>query len=130
MSPIIPETHTLVHFNVMFAQLFNVLSMSQAISLYEINPVKTLTIEGLVNGSFPAIKATDYIALPFVGPRTVAYVHALIDDTVTVLQTESPNTEALQNECMVRQELEKMNPAVMHTLQQSTRRRACSVGGG
>ena len=82
-------------------------------SLYEINPVKTLTIEALVNGSFPAIKATDDEALPFVGPRTVAYVHALIVDTVTVLQTESPNAEALRNESMLRQELEKMKPAVM-----------------
>ncbi len=72
--PIIPQTHTLVHFNVMFAHLFSVLSKSQAMSLYEINPVKTLTIEALVNGSFPAIKATDDVALPFVGPRTVAYV--------------------------------------------------------
>ena len=40
---IIPETHTLVHFNVMFAHLFNALSKSQAMSLYEINPVKTLS---------------------------------------------------------------------------------------
>ena len=54
-------------------------------SLYEINPVKTLTIEALVNCSFPAIKATDDIALPFVGPRTVAYIHALIVDSVTVV---------------------------------------------
>jgi hypothetical protein len=41
----------------MFAHLFNVLSKSQAMSLYEINQVKTLTIEALVNDSFPAIKA-------------------------------------------------------------------------
>ncbi len=75
--PIIPETHTLFHFNVMFAHLFNVLPKSQAMSLYEINQVKTLTIEALVNSSFPAIKATDDVALPFVGPRTVAYGHAL-----------------------------------------------------
>ena len=82
-------------------------------SLYEINLVKTLTIEALVNGSFPPIKATDDQALPFVGPRTVAYIHALIVDTVTVLQTESTNAKALQNEAMLRQELEKMKPAVM-----------------
>ena len=81
--------------------------------LYEINPVKTLTIEALVNGSFPAIKATDDQALPFLGPRTVAYIHALIVDTVTVLQTESPNAEALRNEAMLRQELEKMKPDIM-----------------
>ncbi len=87
--PIVPETQTLVHFNVMFAHLFNVLSKSQAMSLYEISPMKTLTIEALVNGSFPAIKATDNVALPFVGPRTVAYVHALIVETVTVLQADN-----------------------------------------
>ncbi len=62
---------------------------SQAMSLYEINQVKTLTIETLVNGSFPAIKATHDIALPFVGPRTVAYIHTLIVDTVNVLQGSS-----------------------------------------
>ncbi len=110
---IIPETCKLVHFNILFTHLFNALSKSQAMLLYEINQVKTLTIEALVNCSFPAIKATDNAALPFVGQRTVAYIHALIVDTVTVLQTESPNTEALQNESMVRQELEKVNPAVM-----------------
>jgi hypothetical protein len=82
-------------------------------SLYEINQVKTITIEALVNCPFPAIKATDDVPLPFVG-RTVAYIHALIVDSGTVLQAESPNTEALQNEYMVRQELEKLNPAVMH----------------
>ena len=77
----------------MFAHPFNVLSKSQDMLLYEINLVKTLTIEALVNCSFPAIKATDDKALPFVGPRTVAYIHALIVDTVTVLQTESPNAD-------------------------------------
>ena len=50
--PVVPDTHTLVHFNVMFAHLFNVLSKSQAMSLYEINPVKTLTIDALVNVFF------------------------------------------------------------------------------
>ncbi len=83
-------------------------------SLYEINLVKRLTIEALVNSSFTAIKATDDIALPFLGPRTVAYVHAQIVNTVIMPQTESPNAEALQNESMVYQELENMNPAVMH----------------
>ncbi len=98
LKPIIPETHKLVHFNVMFAHLF--ISKSQGMSLYEIILVKTLTIdlEALVDCSFPAIKATDNIALPFLGPRTVAYIHALIVDSVILLQAESPNTEALQNE--------------------------------
>ncbi len=80
----IPETHKLVHFNVMFAHLFNVLSKSQGMSLYEIKLVKTPTIEALVNRSFSSHQGN--VALPYIGPRTVAYIHALIVDSVTLLQ--------------------------------------------
>ena len=108
--PIIPEDHNLVHFNVLFAHLFNVLSKCQAMGMYEINPSKHLTINALVEGSFPAINATDGKPTPFVGPRTVAYIHALIVDTVTILQSHAPNTRALRNETMVHQELQNMDP--------------------
>jgi hypothetical protein len=70
-------------------------------------------MKALVNSTFPAIKATEGVALSFVGPKTVVYIHALIVDSVTMLQVDSPNNEAIRNEVMIRQELATMNPAVM-----------------
>ena len=90
-APIIAEAQTLVHFNMLFAHLFFHLSKSQAMSAYEINPSKLLTINALLEGSFPAIKATNNLPTPFVSPRTVAYIHALIIDTVSQLHSDSPN---------------------------------------
>jgi hypothetical protein len=71
-SQIIPETQQLVHFNMLGAHLFNMLSSSQAMLLYAINPLKLLTINVLLEGSFLAIKATDNLPTPFVSARAVA----------------------------------------------------------
>jgi hypothetical protein len=109
---ILTEAQTLVHFNMLFAHLFFHLSKSQAMSVYEINPSELLrlTISALVESSFPAIKATDNQPTPFVSPRTVAYIHALVINTVSMHHSDSPNARALRNETMVRQELQNMTP--------------------
>jgi hypothetical protein len=57
--PFIPDTMELVHFNVLFAHLFSVMSGSQSMSAFEINLCKHLTVSALVDGSFPAITSTD-----------------------------------------------------------------------
>jgi hypothetical protein len=44
----IPDTMELVHFNVLFAHLFSVLSGSQSMSAFEINPCKHLTVSALM----------------------------------------------------------------------------------
>ncbi len=51
---------------------------------------------------------------PFVSPATIAYIHGLIIDSVTALQTDSTTTRALRCETMARQELESMPLADFH----------------
>ena len=88
--PFIPDTMELVHFNLPFAHLFSVLSRNQSMSAFEINPCKHLTVSALINGSFPAIASTDNKPTPMVTSKTAGYIHALIIDTVTVNNSESP----------------------------------------
>ncbi len=75
---------------VLFAHIFSVLSGSQSISAFEINPCKHLTVSALINSSFPAIKSTDNKPTPLVTSKTAGYIHTLIIDTVTVNNSESP----------------------------------------
>ncbi len=89
--PFIPDTMELVHFNVLLAHRFSVLSGSQ--SAFEINPLKHLTVSAqpaLIDGSFPAIASTDNKPTPMVTSKTAGYIHALIIDTVTVNNSKSP----------------------------------------
>ena len=79
-------------------------------SLFEINPSKLLTITSLSDSTFPAIQSTDNKPTPFVSPRTVAYIHALLIDTVSAHHSDSPYAQALQNETLVREELQKLDP--------------------
>ncbi len=51
---------------------------------------------------------------PFVSPATIAYIHGLIINSVTALQTDSTTTRALRCETMARQELESMPLAEFH----------------
>jgi hypothetical protein len=73
----IPDTMELVHFNVLFAHLFSVLSGSQSMSAFEISPCKHLTVSALIDSSFPAIKSTDNKPTPMVTSKTAGYIHAL-----------------------------------------------------
>ena len=113
--PIVAPEQKLDHFNVLFAHLFSVLANSQALSAYDINPSKLLTVTSLLDSTFPAIKATNNQPMPLVSPRTVGYIHALIIDTVSLHHSDSPNCRALRTEIMVRDELQKSDPAVLRT---------------
>ena len=113
--PIVAQEQKLDHFNVLFAHLFSVLANSQALSAYDINPSKLLTVTSLLDSTFPAIKTTNNQPTPLVSPRTVGYIHALIIDTVSLHHSDSPNCRALRTEIMVRDELQKSDPAVLRT---------------
>ncbi len=89
---IIPDTQDRVHFNVLFVRLYNMLSKSQAMSLYEVNPAKLLA-SALLEGTFPAIKATDNLPTLFVSPRTVAYIYTLIVDSVTRIDQHASSSK-------------------------------------
>ena len=113
--PFIPDTMELVHFNVLFAHLFSVLSGSQSMSAFEINPCKHLTVSALIDGSFPAKASTDNKPTPMVTSKTAGNIHALIIDTVTVNNSESPYARAIRNEQMICQELESIEPEAFRT---------------
>jgi hypothetical protein len=75
--PVIPEYTDLVHFNVLFTHLFSCLSHGQAMSAaMDICPSKLLTVTTLMEGTFPAIQASDNKSMPKITLRTVGYIHA------------------------------------------------------
>jgi hypothetical protein len=115
--PFIPDTMELVHFNVLrvFAHLFSVLSGSQSMSAFEINPHKHLTVSALIYGFLPAIKSTDNKPTPMVTSKTAGYIHALIIDIVTLNNSESPYARAIRNEQMICQELDSIEPEAFCT---------------
>jgi hypothetical protein len=109
--PVIPEYRDLVHFNVMFAHLFSCLSHGQAMfAAVDINQSKLLTVTTLMDSNFLAIQGTDDKRTPNITLRTVGYIHALMIDSVTLLQSASPNACALQNEKMIVEELSSVDP--------------------
>ncbi len=101
-TPIIAEAQKSVHFNVLFAHLFCHLSKSQAMSVYGISPYKLLAVTALLDKSVPAIKGINNMPTSLVTARTVAYIHTLIIDTVSVNHSDSPNARALRTESMAR----------------------------
>ena len=107
-APAIDDDQTLVHHNKFFVHMLCQLSKSQGMMLLEISPSKDLTIIALLGSEFPAIKATNDLPTPVITPRTVAYIHALIIDTVSYSFSETTYARALRTENMARKELASM----------------------
>ncbi len=80
---IISADHKLVHFNALWCHLFHVLSTTKGMIFFQISPSKYLTILALVDRAFPPIKSTKNQLSPFITTKTVAYIFALIIDSVT-----------------------------------------------
>ena len=85
----------------LLAHLFVAITNSQAMQRFHINPSKNRTIAALMDASFLPIKATDNIKTPYVTPRTIAYVHALIVDSISLHHADALNELAIENEDMV-----------------------------
>ena len=112
--PIVADDHPLIHHNDLLAHLFDALSKSQGMVALTISPSKDNTISALLKNTFPAIKSTNDLPTPWISPSTIAYIHGLIIDSVTALQTDSVTTRAFRCETMARQELESMTLAEFH----------------
>ena len=101
-----------MHFNTLWCYLFYKLTGEEkedkGINAFKIFPSKGLTITALLDRGFPAIAATDNKPLPFVTTKTVAYIFALIIDSVTIFHQESPNSLAHQHEASILQALNDM----------------------
>ena len=88
-----------VQFNTLWCYLFYQLTgenkEDKGTNAFKIIPSKRLTITALLDRGFPAISATDNKPLPFVTTKTVAYIFALVIDSVAIYHQESPNSRAL-----------------------------------
>ena len=110
--PTIPNDADLLRFNDLFAHLLKALAGSQGMSSLDINPSKGLTINGLLDAKFPAIKSTNNKHTPHLTIRAVAYIHALVIDTVSLHHSDTPNQRALRTEQLIIDEHREVDPAL------------------
>ena len=112
VPPIIPEDQEFVHFNDLWCYLFYKLSGEEkddkGIAAFIILPAKQLTVAALLDRVFPAIPTTDNKPMPFITTKTVAYIFALIIDSVTIFHQDSPHSRALQHEASILEALNAM----------------------
>ena len=95
----IPDDADLLRFNDLFAHLFRLprpLGGSQGMSSFDVNPSKGVTINSILDAKFPAIPSTKDKSAPLLTIRTVAYIHALVIDTVSLHHSDTPNLRALR----------------------------------
>ena len=112
--PLLAEDQGLQLFNVLLTHLLAKLSGSQGLAAFTIAPSKRNTVNALLERTLPAIPSTDNLPTPFVSPRTIAYIHGLIIDSVSALHTESVHRRALRTESMALKELESMSLVDFH----------------
>jgi hypothetical protein len=112
--PSISQAQQLVHHNLLLAHLFVALTRAPAMQRCEINPAKHRTITALLDATFPPIASTGDVPTPYVTPRTIAYIHALIVDSITLHPSTTMRERALLNETMVLDVLNTMSPQAFH----------------
>jgi hypothetical protein len=81
-------------------------------SAYDINLSKGFTIDRLLDAKFPAIPSTKNEPTPLLTIRTVAYIHALVIDTVSLNHSDTPNQRALCTEQLIIDEHGGVDPAL------------------
>jgi hypothetical protein len=117
--PIIPEEQEFVHFNTLWCYLFYRLSGEEkedkGIAAFTIIPSKNLTISALLDRQFPPIAETNHKPLPFITTKTVAYIFALVIDSVTIFHQDSPHSRALQHEASILEVLNALPPDEFRT---------------
>ena len=96
--PNIPEKAVLLRFNVLFAYVYNAVSGGKGMMLLKIEPSKNQTIASIMKETFPAIKCVDNETLHLINHHTVAYIHALVIDSISILFEETINARALEHE--------------------------------
>ena len=98
--PILPKEVEFVHMNTLWCYLFYKLvgddgTTGKFLSALSINPLKGQTIVALLAKKFPSIPATDNKPTPYITTKTVAYIFALVIDSVTIYHNDSPHSRAL-----------------------------------
>jgi hypothetical protein len=98
--PNIPEKAVLLHFNLLFAYVYDAASGGKGMMLVKIEPSKNQTIASIMKETFPAImiKCFDNEKLHLINHHTVAYMHALVINSISILFEETINARALEHE--------------------------------
>ena len=108
--PHITEKAVLLRFNVLFAYLYDAVTSGKGMMQLQVDPAKNQTISSIMHETFPAIKCLDNEKLHLLNPRIVAYIHALIIDSISILFEETINARALAHEAAMVDVYTKMQP--------------------
>ena len=92
--PNVPPDCILLHFNVLFTYFFEAVSMGKGMMNLKIEPSRNQTINNLLHKTFPSIKCFNNEKLCIVNPKTVAYIHALIIDSSSIVLDATLNSQA------------------------------------
>ena len=113
--PNIPEKAVLLRFNVLFAYLYDAVTGGKGMMQLQVDPAKNQTISSVMHETFPAIKCLNNEKLHLLNPRIVAYIHALIIDSISILFEETINARALAHEAAMLDVYTKMKPDAFRT---------------
>ena len=108
--PNVPADHVLLRFNVLFAYVFEAVSGGKGMLQLKIDPSKNQTINNLLHETFPSLKCFDNEKLRVINPKTVAYIHALIIDSISIVFEASINSRAHEHEGAMVDVYSKMKP--------------------
>jgi hypothetical protein len=97
-TPNIPTDHVLLRFNVLFAYVFDAVSGGKGMLQFKIDPSRNQTINNRLHETFLSLKCFDNETLRVINPRTVAYIHALIIDSIAIVFEASINSRAHEHE--------------------------------
>jgi hypothetical protein len=81
-------------------------------SSFDVNPSKGITINSILDTKFSAIPSTKNKSTPLLTFRTVAYIHALVIDTVSLHHSNTLNQRALRTEQLIIDEHGGVDPAL------------------
>ena len=113
--PNIPKDAPIVPFNVLFAYIYDAVVSGKGMFNLQITPSKNKTVALLLTEKFPPLKtagAGGSVETAFVSVKTVAYIHALVIDCISLQSEDSINTRALQHERAMVHEYSKLKPAL------------------
>jgi hypothetical protein len=99
-----------MHFNCLRCYLFHRVSLVKGMNTFSIVQSKNMTISALLGRVFPAIKSNNNKTSLFITTKTVAYIFALVINSLTIFQQDSPHSSALQHKASILEELNSMPP--------------------
>jgi hypothetical protein len=94
----VPEEAILLRYNELFAYVYEALSRGKGMMKLQILPGKNQTIASVLHETYPVLKCFDNEKLALISPQTVAYIRALIIDSISIQSEDTINTLAFEHE--------------------------------